>query len=334
MRSKFVALLVCGLMGAWCTTPADALDQTNTPGAPHVSLSLHDALSLALANNLDYQSALADERVAEGKVFQAGPRFAAGSSAGYSYVHSQTAESFDHSQARPAGSRRSSVTSTSINNVNATLSTRSTTAAQMSLCRPGIGEPGRRRNRTSLRSGNDRSAIRPTRTSNSSSRIVRRRRRSGSLGRRRQSQDGERALSGGHVAEGRRLRTEVTLADARVSAIRAHNDAALANAQLANILNINLAASSRPTDMLETTRPPTRSIRSCSLAQVATRDSQLAQRCCGDCRLCGASCARRRAAQPSPSKCKMRLPSRISLTCRNRSSPRLLPSRGTCGMAA
>ncbi len=66
MRSTYVALLVCGLMGAWCATAADA-DQTNTAGAPHVSLSLHDALALALANNLNYQSSLADERAAEGK---------------------------------------------------------------------------------------------------------------------------------------------------------------------------------------------------------------------------------------------------------------------------
>ncbi len=51
------------------------------------------------------------------------------------------------------------------------------------------------------------------------------------------------------------LRSDVTLADARVNAIRAHNEASLANARLANVLDINLASIITPTDGLEMQAP-------------------------------------------------------------------------------
>jgi outer membrane protein len=51
------------------------------------------------------------------------------------------------------------------------------------------------------------------------------------------------------------LRSEVSLANARVQAITAHNQASLVNAQLANLLNINLSSIIDPTDTLEITAP-------------------------------------------------------------------------------
>jgi len=100
VRSQILALLACGLAGVLACRPAAA--QTNSEvqqipngSAPHVSLSLHDALALALTNNLDYQSSLADERAAEGQVVQARASLMPSLSGGYSYVHTQTAESLN-----------------------------------------------------------------------------------------------------------------------------------------------------------------------------------------------------------------------------------------------
>ena len=98
VRSLIIALLASGLMQATVATSALAQPtptpvpmptqaapaQTNTAQAPQVSLSLHDALALALANNLSYQTALADERVAEGGVVQARAGLLPQLSAGYS----------------------------------------------------------------------------------------------------------------------------------------------------------------------------------------------------------------------------------------------------------
>ncbi len=255
MRSTFVALLVCGLMGAWCTTPADALDQTNTPGAPHVSLSLHDALSLALANNLDYQSSLADERAAEAKVVAARSSLLPNLSAGYAYVHTQTAESFIFP--KPTGGfQQIFVTSTSINNVNATL--------QYALYNGGaniasVGQASANLQASQASVAAQRATI--IRDTTNAYFQLTESNRSALVADQAVSVASENLKTANELYQAGTspkvdvLRTEVTLADARVSAIRAHNNAALANAQLANILNINLSSIITPSDVLETSAP-------------------------------------------------------------------------------
>lgn len=228
--------------------------QTDTAAAPHVSLSLHDALSLALANNLSYQSALADERVAEGSVIQARSALQPDLSAGYSYVHSQTAESFEFPS--PTGFQKILFSSTDINNVNGTL--------EYALYNGGANVAVLGQASANLAASQSNVAAQLNdliRDTTSAYFHLIETTRSAAVADQAVSVAGDNLKTAnelyqaGTSAKVDVLRTEVTLADARVNAIRAHNDAALANAQLANILNINLSSIINPTDTLETTAP-------------------------------------------------------------------------------
>ncbi|HXW51250.1 MAG TPA: TolC family protein [Candidatus Acidoferrales bacterium] len=259
MRSQILALLACGLAGVLACRPAAA--QTNSEvqqipngSAPHVSLSLHDALALALTNNLDYQSSLADERAAEGQVVQARASLMPSLSGGYSYVHTQTAESFEFPT--PAGFQKILFSSTDINNVNGTL--------QYALYNGGANVAAVGQASANLAaSQSDVAAQRATIIRDTTSAYFQliEATRSAAVADEAVSVAGDdlktanEQYQAGTSAKVDVLRTEVSLADARVNAIKAHNDAALANAQLANILNINLSSIVNPTDTLEMTAP-------------------------------------------------------------------------------
>jgi outer membrane protein len=253
VRSKVIALLACGLLGLLGLLAAPARAQTNA-GAPHVSLSLRDALALALANNLDYQSSLADERVAEANVVQARSYLQPNLSAGYSYVHTQTAESFLFPT--PTGFQKILFSATNINNVNATL--------EYALYNGGANVAALGQSSANLAASQSSVAAEQAtiiRDATSAYFQLIETTRSAIVADQAVAVAGENLKTANELYQAGTsarvdvLRTEVSLADARVDAIKAHNEAALANAQLANILNINLSSIITPTDTLETIAP-------------------------------------------------------------------------------
>src|SRR5579872_416375 len=234
--------------------PASPTPQTDTAGAPHVSLSLHDALALALANNLNYQSSLADERAAEARVVQARSALWPHLSAGYSYVHAQTAESFQFPS--PTGFQKILFSSTDINNVNGTL--------EYALYDGGANVAGVGQASANLAASQSNVAAQKAtiiRDTTSAYFQLIQATRSAIVADQAVSVAGANLTTAneqyqaGTSAKVDVLRTQVSQADARVDAIKAHNEATLANAQLANILNINLSSIVTPTDPLETTAP-------------------------------------------------------------------------------
>jgi outer membrane protein len=259
VRSRIIALLALGLFWGVAGAPAGAQPptgsaQTDTAAAPHVSLSLHDALALALANNLSYQTALADERVAEGGVVQARSALQPHLSAGYSYEHTQTAESVRFPT--PSGFQQINFSSTNINNVNGTLeyalyngganvAVLGQASANLAASQSNVAAQKNDiiRDTTSayfrLIETTQSAAVADQAVSVAADNL----------------KTANEQYQAGTSAKVDVLRTEVTLADARVNAIKAHNDAALANAQLANYLNINLSSIITPTDTLVTTTP-------------------------------------------------------------------------------
>jgi outer membrane protein TolC len=215
-----------------------------------VSLSLHDALGLALANNLSYQSAVTDERAAEGRVIQARSQAQPSLSAGYSYVHTQNAGTF--SFATPKGFQTIQFSSTDINNVNATLAYALYTggAAQAAIGEAASGLAASQNQLAAQRSSviSDTTSsyfqlIEATRAATVADQAV-------SVATQ-NLKTADELYQAGTSAKVDVLRTQVSLENARVDAIKAHNAASLANARLANILNINLGSVITPTDPLE-----------------------------------------------------------------------------------
>lgn len=257
MRLTIIAILACGLLGSAATVVrAQATGDVSPRGAaPHVSLSLHDALQLALTNNLDYQSSLADERGAEARILQARSSLFPNVSAAYSYVHTQTAESFVFPNPT-GGFQHIFVSSTNINNVNATL--------QYALYNGGANVAAIGQASANLAaSQQDIAALRATiirDTTEGYFTLIQ-------AGRNTVVADqavsvaaqnlktANELYTAGTSARVDVLRTEVTLANARLAAIQAHNEWSLANARLANILNINLSSVITATDTLEMQAP-------------------------------------------------------------------------------
>lgn len=248
------------------TAPASTSPLSGTPSStapsptgPQVSLSLKDALRLALTGNLTYQSALTDEQTAEAQVVQARSAFQPTVTAGYSYEHTQDPAFFAQpipSATGPPTIQKILFSSTNINNVNATLQYALYTggAAQAAIGQAAANLAATQSQLAGLRT----SVIRDT-TSAYFALIQTRKSalvadQAVSVG----TQDLKTAnelYQAGTAAKVDVLRSQVTLADARVNAIRAHNDASLANARLANVLDINLASTITPTDGLETQAP-------------------------------------------------------------------------------
>lgn len=274
MRLKIAAPLICALViaasaaalaaaspsptTAPISTPAPA-PTASAPSGPQVSLSLHDALRLALAGNLTYQSALTDEQTAEAQVVQARSAFQPTVSAGYSYEHTQNAAFFAQplpSAAGPPTIQKILFSSENINNVNATLQYALYTggAAQAAIGQAAANLAATQSQLAGLRT----SVIRETTSAYFALIQTRKSAQVADQAVTVGTQDLKTAnelYQAGTAAKVDVLRSEVTLADARVNAIRAHNEASLANARLANVLDINLASVITPTDGLEM-QPP------------------------------------------------------------------------------
>ena len=252
MRRESVIGL-CLLLLLLGTSPQTATAQDQATG-PQVSLSLHDALSLALANNLDYQAALTDERAAAEVagmihgVFLLQPDL----SVGYSFFHTQSPGSFTFGNPP----RSFQVAPNYLNNADAALSL---TLFDGGKIQAQVGQAeATYAGAVSQLAASRATVIRDV--TNAYFQLVQATRAAAvadqATGVAQQNLTTSQQLyRAGTAARADVLRQEVTLANARVQAIQAHNSAALANAQLANLLNINLGSIITPTEPLEVKTP-------------------------------------------------------------------------------
>lgn len=252
MRLTIAVVVLCLAMSAG-PSPAWPLDSAE---GPHISLSLQDALSLALTNNLNYQSALADAHAAEGQVVQARSLRFPSVSAGYSYFHTANGSTFTF-PAPPSGGGPPQVqtfqfSAQNINNANATLqyALYSGGAGQATIGQAAANLAGAESQLAAARSTVVRDVtnayfqlIQTQRAAQVADQAV-------SVAEQNATTAGQ-LYRAGTAARADVLRQDVTTANARVQAIQAHNAAALANAQLANLLNINLGSVVTPTESLE-----------------------------------------------------------------------------------
>ena len=251
--SVLCALIVSNQLSA----PAFGASQATTQ--PQVSLSLHDAVQLALTNNLTYQSAVADERAAEGQVVQARSAFQPKLSAGYSYVHTQNEGAFAFPAPSPSGPpkiQRVVVSAKDLNNVNATLQYALYTggAAEAAIGQAAANLAATQSQLAALRATVIQDTTRSYFTLIEAQQSARVADEAVSVA----AQDLKTAtelFKAGTAAKVDVLRSDVTLADAQVNAVKARNNVSLANARLANVLNINLASIINPSESLQAQTP-------------------------------------------------------------------------------
>ena len=259
MHAKIAAASVlCALVvSSQFNAPALAASQ---PSSPQVSLSLHDAVQLALANNLTFQSAVADERAAEAQVAQARAAFQPKVSAGYSYFHTQNEGAFAFPAPSPGGGppkiQRVVVSAKDLNNVNATLQYALYTggAAEAAIGQAAANLAATQSQLAALRATVIQDTTRSYFTLIETTQSAQVADQAVSVA----AQDLKTAselFKAGTAAKVDVLRSDVTLADAQVNAIKAHSNVSLANARLANVLNINLASIISPSESLQAQMP-------------------------------------------------------------------------------
>ena len=250
------ALLMSGV-------PAQArAAKANPPATAHAagtSLSLADALQLALANNLTYQASAQDVNAAQARVIQAGAGRVPSLSADYSFVHTQNAAFFNFQVPGPGGkllNKHIFFSSTYLNNVDATLKYAlfSGGAIQAGIGQAAAGLSAAQSNYAAQRATVIRDVtsayfqlMEAQRGTTIADQTV-----SVATANLKTANDG---LSAGTLAKADVLRQEVALANAQVRAIQAGASASLANAALANLLNINLDSQIQPTEELAAATP-------------------------------------------------------------------------------
>lgn len=220
----------------------------------HLSLSLDDAIKAALANNLTYRQSRADERIAMARVTQAGAGRIPTLGTGYSYVHNQYAAGFNVVTPTPSGLKSEFVpiSAKDINNVNATLQYALYTggAVQAAIGQAAAGLAAAESQSAAARANVIRDTV------EAYFRLVAARRNADIAHHavtvaEENLRTAEELFGAGTAARADVLRQQVTLADAKTKAIRADNEAALANAGLANLLNIDLGSDITSTEPLE-----------------------------------------------------------------------------------
>ncbi|MBV8596177.1 MAG: TolC family protein, partial [Candidatus Eremiobacteraeota bacterium] len=257
MGTKTILLLAAAWLAGTGIAAAQPAGQP-TPAAPQVSLSLHDALQLALANNLTYQAALTDERAAEAQIVQARAAFQPTLNTGYEYTHTQNEGAFQFIAISPTGPKlqKVEVSAQNVNSVNATLLYALYTGG---AAQADIGQAAAHLAQTQSDLAGLRNSLVEETTSGYFHLIqTTRSAQVADTAYDVASQDLKTAnelYTAGTAAKVDVLRTQVTVSDARLNQIRAHNDVSLANARLANTLNINLGSIITPTDTLEIPAP-------------------------------------------------------------------------------
>ena len=253
------ALTIAAAAGALAFGPAGAQPAAGAPpaGGPALVLTLDRAIAAALANNLSYRSALADERIARGRVTQAGAGRLPTLSAGYQYVHNQYAGYFTFPNPGPSpGVQKFIISASDINNLNATLqyAVFSGGAVQAAIGQAAAGLAASESQLSAARAN----VIRDTTTAYFalvSAQDIADIDRLAVIVARQNLDVANKLYRAGTAAKEDVLRAQVALANDQVTAVQGANAAALANASLANELNINLSSQITPTEPLAVSMP-------------------------------------------------------------------------------
>ncbi|HLW37277.1 MAG TPA: TolC family protein [Candidatus Eremiobacteraceae bacterium] len=251
MRTKIAAfVLICAAASYW-SAPARA----QAPASPPmVSLNLDQAVQAALQNNLTYRSALADEKIAAAQVVQAASGRLPSLSVGYARQHTQSAGSFNIPT--PNGTIKVPISATNYDSTNETLQwaifTGGAVEAAVGQASAGYSAAQSRLQATRADVVRD--------TTNAYFQLIEAR-RSASIADQAVAvaQDdlktAQELFAAGTAARADVLRQQVTLANAQVQQVQAGNAASLANARLANVLNIDLGSTIAATEPLEAATP-------------------------------------------------------------------------------
>ena len=224
--------------------------------APVVRLSLDDALRITLANNLTYRAAEQDVLASEGQLIQARGNAWPVVSAGYSYVHTQNAAFLFVPVSQPTGPpvlQKAPFSAINTNNVNATLQYAIYTGGEVQAI---IGQAAANYSASQSEYSAARANVITDTTSAYFDLVLTRRTvviDDEAVKVAQQNLDtADERYRAGTAARADVLRQQVTLANAQVEAVRAHNADNLANAQLANVLDLNLNTLIDPSEQLAT----------------------------------------------------------------------------------
>jgi len=262
VTSFSAAAAICGAI--FLASPAAQAGQTNvdqpqTASTTRTSLSLADALQLALANNLSYQASAQDVSAAQARVIQAGAGRVPKLSADYSFVHTQNPAFFNFQAPGPGGklvTKPIFFSATNLNNVDATLqyALYSGGAVQAAIGQAAAGLSAAQSDYAAQRATVIRDvtnayfqlieAQRGTAIADQTVAVAKENLKTANDG-----------LSAGTLAKADVLRQQVALANAQVRDIQAGAAASLANAALANLLNVNLGSQIDPTEELAAATP-------------------------------------------------------------------------------
>jgi outer membrane protein TolC len=228
--------------------------------APHLTLSIAQALELALRNNLDYRAALADVRAAQARVIEAGAALLPTLDLSDEYQHAQSAENLTLPLPNRLGGtvdERVFLSATDTNYASAVLQYVIYDGGR-NHATIGVAAAGYSAAQSEL------SAVRDTVRRDTTAayfNLVRALEAAAIADRGADvaAQDvttAQQLLSAGTAAKADVLRQQVALADARSRQIAAHNSVSLANAALANILNVDdLSSTIEPSEPLDQTAP-------------------------------------------------------------------------------
>jgi outer membrane protein len=268
-----VALIASGLtvaarphiaLGAAHAAPAPTTSPTAsamptssaTAGAngPVVRLTLAQALSLASTNNLTYQAALADEKAAAARVVTASAGKIPSLTASAAREHTQSAGAFVFPS--PKGPVSFPISATNYSSISETIQWAIYTggAVEAEIGEAAAGFASAQNGVAATRAD----VINDTTTKYFGLLAARQRASIADQAvvvARDDEKLAEQQFNAGTAARADVLREQVTLANAQVSAVQADNDAALANADLANTLNIDLGSSIQPTENLNAAVP-------------------------------------------------------------------------------
>jgi outer membrane protein len=226
------------------------------PAPPVVRLSLGDALKIAEASNLTYRAALADQKAAAARVVQATGGRIPSLTASYGHEHTQSAGAFEFPSPK-GGVTVFPISSTKYDSLSETLQWAIYSGGALEA---GVGEAaaGYASAQSALAATH---ANVVTDTTNAYFGLIEARKAATIADQAvTVAQDdlktAQELFDAGTAARADVLREQVTLADAQLQQVQADDDAEIANADLANLLNVDLGSTIDATESLDVTAPP------------------------------------------------------------------------------
>jgi outer membrane protein TolC len=251
-----IALLAALGVFELASTAQSAAQPTPSPSAsPAMTLTLADAVRTAIANNLTYQAAEADEKASAARVVQAASGRLPSFSAGYAHQHTQSAGSFQFPS--PSGGKVIfPISATNYNSVNETVQWAIYTGGAVEAA-VGQASAGYSASVSQL-AATHANVVRDT--TNSYFQLIEARKAAGIadqavLVAQDNLKTAQELFRAGTAAREDVLRQQVSLANAQVQQVRADNAADLANASLANVLNVDLGSTINASETLEVAAP-------------------------------------------------------------------------------